>query len=42
MKDGEITTGEYYSNSLNTRSAKSDAIANLGKLGFDNIKVLAI
>ncbi len=41
-KDGEIKTGEYYSNAIQTRAAKSECIANLMKLGFDNIKIIAI
>lgn len=42
MKDGEIKCGECYSNSLNTRSAKADAIAKLERLGFTNISIMAI
>jgi len=41
-KDGEIKCGEYYSNALNTRSAKADCLAGLAKLGFNNVKIMAI
>lgn len=41
-RDGQIKTGEAYSNSLNTRSAKADVIAKLEKAGYQNISILAI
>ena len=42
MRDGELKTGEAYSNSLNTRSAKADIISKLEKAGYQNITILAI
>ena len=42
MRDGQIKTGEAYSNSLNTRSAKADVISKLEKAGYQNITILAI
>lgn len=42
MRDGELKTGEAYSNSLNTRSAKADVISKLEKAGYQNITILAI
>ena len=42
MRDGQIKTGEAYSNSLNTRSAKADIISKLEKAGYQNINILAI
>lgn len=41
-RDGEIKTGEAYSNSINTRSAKADVIGKLEKAGYQNISILAI
>ena len=41
-RDGQIKTGEAYSNSLNTRSAKADVISKLEKAGYQNITILAI
>jgi hypothetical protein len=41
-RDGQIKTGEAYSNSLNTRSAKADVISKLEKAGYQNISILAI
>ena len=34
MRDGELKTGEAYSNSINTRSAKADVISKLEKAGY--------
>ena len=42
MRDGELKTGEAYSNSINTRSAKADVISKLEKAGYQNISILAI
>ena len=42
MRDGQLKTGEAYSNSLNTRSAKADIISKLEKAGYQNISILAI
>lgn len=42
MKDGQIKTGEAYSNSINTRSAKADVISKLEKAGYSSITILAI
>ena len=41
-KDGEIKTGECYSNAIDTKSAKVDAISKLANLGFDNIEIFAV
>ena len=41
-KDGEIKTGECYSNAADTKSAKVDAISKLANLGFDNIEIFAV
>ena len=42
MKDGQIKTGESYSNATNPRAAKADVYAKLSKFGYDNIAILAI
>lgn len=42
MRDGQIKTGEAYSNSINTRSAKADVISKLERAGYQNITILAI
>ena len=42
MRNGEIKTGEAYSNAINTRSAKADIISKLEKAGYQNISILAI
>lgn len=42
MRNGQFKTGEAYSNSLNTRSAKADVISKLEKAGYQNISILAI
>jgi hypothetical protein len=42
MKDGEIKTGESYSNALNPRSAKADVLNKLMNCGYQNISILAI
>lgn len=42
MKDGQIKTGECYSNSIDTRSAKADALSKLERAGYSNISILAI
>lgn len=41
-RDGDIKTGEAYSNCINTRSAKADIISKLEKAGYQNITILAI
>ena len=41
-KNGDIKTGECYSNSINTRSAKADCYAKLERCGYSNISILAI
>lgn len=42
MKDGQIKTGEAYSNSISPRAAKADVLAKLSQCGYDNISILAI
>lgn len=42
MRNGELKTGEAYSNAINTRSAKADVISKLEKAGYQNITILAI
>jgi len=42
MRNGEIKTGEAYSNAINPRSAKADIISQLERAGYSSIKVLAI
>lgn len=42
MKDGQIKTGEAYSNSISPRAAKADVLAKLSQIGYDNISILAI
>lgn len=42
MKNGQIKTGECFSNALNPTAAKSDCINKLYRAGFDNITVLAV
>ena len=42
MKDGQVKTGESYSNAVNPRAAKADVYAKLSKIGYDNISILAI
>ena len=41
-KDGQVKTGEAYSNAVNPRAAKADVYAKLSKVGYDNIAILAI
>ena len=41
-KDGEVKTGESYSNATNPRAAKADVYAKLSNIGYDNIAILAI
>lgn len=41
-KDGEVRTGECYSNAVDPKSAKVDAISKLANLGFDNIEIFAV
>lgn len=42
MRNGNVVTGEAYSNAINPRSAKADAISQLQKAGYSNIAILAI
>ena len=41
-KNGDIKTGECYSNAINTRAAKADCYAKLERCGYTNISILAI
>ena len=41
-KNGDVKTGECYSNSVNSRAAKADCYAKLEKCGYTNISILAI
>lgn len=41
-RNGEIKTGEAYSNAVNTRSAKADILSQLEKAGYQNVSILAI
>lgn len=42
MRNGQIKSGEAFSNSVNTRSAKADVISKLERAGYSNISILAI
>ena len=42
MKDGELKTGECFSNAKDSQSAKADAISKLANLGFTSIEIIAI
>ena len=41
-KGGDVKTGECYSNAINPRSAKADVLAQLNRLGYENIAIIAI
>ena len=41
-KDGDIKTGEAYSNAISASAAKADVNAKLSQCGYDNITILAI
>lgn len=41
-KNGEIKTGECYSNAINVSAAKADCLAKLARFGYENVSVLAI
>ena len=41
-KDGDIKTGEAYSNAVSSSAAKADVNAKLSRLGYSNITILAI
>lgn len=41
-KDGDIKTGEAYSNAVSINAAKADVNAKLSQCGYDNITILAI
>ena len=42
MRNGEIKSGESYSNAVSPRAAKADIISQLERAGYSNIKILAI
>ncbi len=42
MRNGEVKTGEAFSNAITTRSAKADVISKLERAGYQNISILAI
>lgn len=42
MRDGEVKTGEAYSNAISTRAAKADVLAKLDRAGYQNVTILAI
>lgn len=42
MKDGEIKTGECFSDGISPKTAKIDALVKLTKLGYSGISILAI
>ena len=41
-KDGQIKTGEAYSNAISASAAKADVKSKLSNIGYDNISILAI
>ena len=41
-KDGDIKTGEAYSNAISAAAAKADVNAKLSRIGYSNIAILAI
>ena len=41
-KDGDIKTGEAYSNAISVSAAKADVNAKLSRIGYSNISILAI
>lgn len=41
-KDGDIKTGEAYSNAISRDAAKADVNAKLSRIGYQNITILAI
>lgn len=41
-KDGDIKTGEAYSNAVSMSAAKADVNAKLSRIGYQNITILAI
>ena len=41
-KDGDIKTGEAYSNAVSMSAAKADVNAKLSRIGYSNISILAI
>jgi hypothetical protein len=41
-KDGDIKTGEAYSNAISAAAAKADVNAKLSRIGYSNISILAI
>ena len=41
-RDGQVKTGEAFSNAISTRSAKADVISKLERAGYQNIAILAI
>lgn len=42
VRDGQIKTGEAFSNAISTRSAKADVISKLERAGYSSIQILAI
>lgn len=42
MKDGQLKSGECFSNAKDTQSAKADAISKLANLGFTSIEIIAV
>lgn len=42
VKDGNVKTGEAYSNAVSMSAAKADVNAKLSQCGYDNITILAI
>lgn len=42
MRDGEVKTGEAYSNAISTRAAKADVLAKLDRAGYQHVTILAI
>ena len=41
-KNGEVKTGECYSNAISVSAAKADCLAKLSRFGYENVSVLAI
>lgn len=42
VKDGQLKTGEAYSNAISTRAAKADVISKLERAGYSSISILCI
>ena len=41
-KDGNIKSGECYSNAISVSAAKADCLAKLARFGYENVSILAI